>query len=114
MFRVKKAFAVAMPPKRPASGSPGIPPGAKAVKTENFGGENFSHQVKEKLKTSTRTGQACDRCKVCMFLVAITDRTDVLTRFARSDAMAYPEDVRHVYKTTKNAGPPIESLAGPP
>jgi hypothetical protein len=35
---------------------------AKQIKTERP--EDFSDAVKQKLETSTRTGQACDRCKV--------------------------------------------------
>lgn len=52
-----------MPPKR-QSGSP--PPGypAKIPKTEQKP-EDFSNSVKKRLQSSTRTGQACDRCKVC-------------------------------------------------
>ncbi|KAH0543578.1 hypothetical protein FGG08_002139 [Glutinoglossum americanum] len=51
-----------MPPKRP-SGSH-TPGSNKAAKTEYFGPEDFSNSVKKRLASSTRTGQACDRCKV--------------------------------------------------
>lgn len=54
-----------MPPKRSASGSPSGTPG-KIVKTEQKP-EDFSNSVKKRLQSSTRTGQACDRCKVIMF-----------------------------------------------
>jgi hypothetical protein len=50
-----------MPPKRTASGSPSGTPGK--VKTEQKP-EDFSNSVKKRLQSSTRTGQACDRCKV--------------------------------------------------
>ncbi|KAI9781309.1 MAG: hypothetical protein M1839_006102 [Geoglossum umbratile] len=50
-----------MPPKRPsASHTPGS---NKAAKTEYFGPDDFSNSVKKRLASSTRTGQACDRCK---------------------------------------------------
>jgi hypothetical protein len=51
-----------MPPKRTSSGSPSGTPG-KVVKTEQKP-EDFSNSVKKRLQSSTRTGQACDRCKV--------------------------------------------------
>lgn len=51
-----------MPPKRTSSGSPSGTPG-KVVKTEAKP-EDFSNSVKKRLQSSTRTGQACDRCKV--------------------------------------------------
>lgn len=50
-----------MPPKRTASGSPSGTAGK--VKTEQKP-EDFSNSVKKRLQSSTRTGQACDRCKV--------------------------------------------------
>ncbi|KAI9821133.1 MAG: hypothetical protein M1827_003867 [Pycnora praestabilis] len=55
-----------MPPKRPSTGSPalGTSSSNKVPKTENFGPDDFSNSVKKRLQTSTRTGQACDRCKV--------------------------------------------------
>lgn len=52
-----------MPPKRISSGSPSGTP-AKLPKTETRP-EDFSNSVKKRLQSSTRTGQACDRCKVC-------------------------------------------------
>jgi hypothetical protein len=55
-----------MPPKRTASGSPSGTPG-KTVKTEQKP-EDFSNSVKKRLQSSTRTGQACDRCKVYLHL----------------------------------------------
>lgn len=48
-----------MPPKRQLSEDSGQP--TKHPKAEHP--EDFSNQVKTKLKNSTRTGQACDRCK---------------------------------------------------
>ncbi|KAH0562847.1 hypothetical protein GP486_002534 [Trichoglossum hirsutum] len=51
-----------MPPKRQSASH--TPATNKAAKTEYFGPEDFSNSVKKKLATSTRTGQACDRCKV--------------------------------------------------
>ncbi|OBT65035.1 hypothetical protein VE03_05256 [Pseudogymnoascus sp. 23342-1-I1] len=51
-----------MPPKRTASGSPTGTP-AKLPKSETKP-ETFSNSVKKRLQSSTRTGQACDRCKV--------------------------------------------------
>jgi hypothetical protein len=53
-----------MPPgKRNASGEPNSAP-VKQPKTERP--EEFSKQVRSKLQGSSRTGQACDRCKVCI------------------------------------------------
>ena len=52
-----------MPPKRTSEQSPiGTP--AKLQKADSKS-ENFSESVKKRLQHSTRTGQACDRCKVC-------------------------------------------------
>jgi hypothetical protein len=51
-----------MPPKRASSGSPSGTP-AKLPKSETKP-EDFSSSVKKRLQSSTRTGQACDRCKV--------------------------------------------------
>jgi hypothetical protein len=52
---------IAMPQKRPASGEPEAA-GAKHIKAEHP--EEFSNAVKKRLASSSRTGQACDRCKV--------------------------------------------------
>jgi hypothetical protein len=53
--------SIAMPQKRPASSEPeGVP--AKHIKAEHP--EEFSNAVKKRLASSSRTGQACDRCKV--------------------------------------------------
>jgi hypothetical protein len=57
-----QAQARPMPPKRRASGSPAGTP-AKLPKQETKP-ETFSNSVKKRLQSSTRTGQACDRCKV--------------------------------------------------
>lgn len=58
----------AMPPKRPSSDSPmnGTPRAQKTARGDNLNPEDFSDSVKKRLATSTRTGQACDRCKVLM------------------------------------------------
>lgn len=51
-----------MPQKR--SPSNGInAPTAKQIKSERP--EEFSEAVRKRLTASSRTGQACDRCKVC-------------------------------------------------
>ena len=54
-----------MPPKRRPSSTPGAenPSLSKVPKTDGSPAD-FSRNVKKKLSTSTRTGQACDRCKV--------------------------------------------------
>ncbi|KAF5872090.1 putative transcription factor cys6 protein [Botrytis fragariae] len=59
------ALIATMPPKRNASGEPNgsNAPVAKHIKSEQHP-EEFSNTVKKKLLASTRTGQACDRCKV--------------------------------------------------
>ena len=62
----KSGYWSIMPPKRTASGSPSGTPG-KTVKTEQKP-EDFSNSVKKRLQSSTRTGQACDRCKVYLHL----------------------------------------------
>lgn len=57
-----------MPPKRPGDGddSPLDPASGPKVKLPRLerGPEDFSNVVKSKLQTYSRTGQACDRCKV--------------------------------------------------
>jgi hypothetical protein len=57
-----------MPPKRTASGSPSGTPG-KTIKSEQKP-EDFSNSVKKRLQSSTRTGQACDRCKVYLYFTS--------------------------------------------
>ncbi|CAD6442322.1 1372462d-66d2-49c4-9ec7-ec9edaf1685d [Sclerotinia trifoliorum] len=59
------ALIATMPQKRNASGEPNgsNAPVAKQIKSEQHP-EEFSNTVKKKLLSSTRTGQACDRCKV--------------------------------------------------
>ncbi|KAL1630073.1 hypothetical protein SLS54_000933 [Diplodia seriata] len=53
-----------MPAKRPPP-SGATPTGTpKHPKTEHQSSDDFSSSVKKKLSASTRTGQACDRCKV--------------------------------------------------
>lgn len=63
------ASIATMPQKRNASGEPNgsIAPVAKQIKSEQHP-EEFSNTVKKKLQASTRTGQACDRCKVGLTL----------------------------------------------
>lgn len=58
----RSAIYFEMPPKRTSSGSPSGTP-VKIPKTE-LKPEDFSNSVKKRLQSSTRTGQACDRCKV--------------------------------------------------
>lgn len=55
-----------MPPKRNTSNSPSGGPSTKTIKTEQVRPEEFSSTVKKRLQNSSRTGQACDRCKVCL------------------------------------------------
>ncbi|KAI9759906.1 MAG: hypothetical protein M4579_002031 [Chaenotheca gracillima] len=55
-----------MPPKRPSVESPSgnvSSSSNKQHKSESLGPDDFSNSVKRKLASSTRTGQACDRCK---------------------------------------------------
>lgn len=56
------------PPKRPSDVGDGAADGASAPKLKlarlERGPEDFSNVVKSKLQSYTRTGQACDRCKV--------------------------------------------------
>ena len=49
-----------MPPKRSASASDA----ANGDGSGFIGGDEFTRAVRRRLSTSTRTGQACDRCKV--------------------------------------------------
>jgi hypothetical protein len=57
------------PPKRAASNgeddSPIQAPGKVKLPRLERGPEDFSSVVKNRLQSYTRTGQACDRCKVC-------------------------------------------------
>ncbi len=98
-----------MPPKRPSDSSPSGTSG-KLQKTEAKP-DDFHNAVKKRLQSSTRTGQACDRCKVCaasMELSTKATRTDKLSRFAKSAAMASKLVARHVCRTIPNAARPIE------
>ncbi|GAB1309828.1 Transcriptional activator acu-15 [Madurella fahalii] len=58
----------ARPPKRPSDAGDVVTDGASAPKVKlarlERGPEDFSNVVKSKLQSYTRTGQACDRCKV--------------------------------------------------
>ena len=49
--------------KRRSNGDDG-PPGKKFKTTTDIPG-SYSDAVRKKLQTASRTGQACDRCKVC-------------------------------------------------
>jgi hypothetical protein len=53
-----------MPPKRPATSQ--TPDHTQQANGEGSfaNGDEFTHVVRKRLSTSTRTGQACDRCKV--------------------------------------------------
>ncbi|PVI05299.1 hypothetical protein DM02DRAFT_715847 [Periconia macrospinosa] len=68
-----------MAPKRPSEGDLNLPPATKHLKTESSATQSptpvqqhpqhalpsdYSGSVKKKLANSSRTGQACDRCKV--------------------------------------------------
>jgi len=55
------AVQLEMPKRSGSEGSNGAPP-PKTFKAEHP--EEFSKAVKQKLASSSRTGQACDRCKV--------------------------------------------------
>jgi hypothetical protein len=56
------------PPKRAASSGeddgPIHPPGKAKLARLERGPDDFSSVVKNRLQSYTRTGQACDRCKV--------------------------------------------------
>jgi len=97
-----------MPPKRTASGSPSGTPG-KTVKTEQKP-EDFSNSVKKRLQSSTRTGQACDRCKV--YILTSSSRSASINKVYRSvkyGVMVCPEDARRVYRTRQNVARQIGS-----
>ena len=118
--RRPRVLTMTMPPKRSASDEPSGPL-AKQPKTEHP--EEFSNAVKKKLLSSSRTGQACDRCKVRTrshlppgptpphgFLA---DADIFNCRSARSGAMGCPEDARPACRITQSAGPPTELPAVP-
>ena len=90
-----------MPQKRSSPGQVNGSP-AKHVKAEHP--EEFSQAVKKKLLNSTRTGQACDRCKVRPKLQVGSTRANMLPacRFERSDAMDSPEDAPLACRTITN------------
>ena len=64
----------ARPPKRPSDAGDGPDDAASGPKLKlarlERGPEEFSNVVKSKLQSYTRTGQACDRCKVSTHTVA--------------------------------------------
>ena len=69
---------------------------------------------RKKIASSQRTGQACDRCKVCVKQYDGEMRqpiSDFTARFARSDAMHDLAAARHARRTIPNARPPTESPA---
>lgn len=106
-----------MPQKRCSPGEANGAP-AKQIKAEHP--EEFSNAVKKKLQSSTRTGQACDRCKVSLSYSQTDPHVDcaranfVTHRYAKSDAMDCQEDVPLVCRTTQNVGPQTASLVGQP
>ena len=61
--------------KRPSDDADMSGDGASAQKVKlprmERGPEDFSTAVKHKLQTYTRTGQACDRCKVCVVVITL-------------------------------------------
>jgi hypothetical protein len=106
-----------MPQKRSSPGDANGTP-AKHIKAEHP--EEFSNAVKKKLQSSTRTGQACDRCKVSsIWGQATTWVAHELTpfprsRYARLDVMGFQEDVPLVCRTIPNVVRPTESLVARP
>jgi len=116
--------ASTMPQKRPAPpiDSNGAP--TKHIKAEHP--EEFSNAVKKRVQSSTRTGQACDRCKVRwtppaspklslgISLAALPQQLTQFIRFERSGVMAFPVDARPVCRTIRNAEPRIGSPVVPP
>lgn len=88
---------------------------AKQIKTEHP--EEFSKAVKKRLQSSSRTGQACDRCKVSATAAPhhqrLNQKANCFSRFAKSDAMDSQEAVPHVCRTIQSVGRPIGLLVGP-
>lgn len=99
---------VEMPQKRSSPGEANGHP-SKQIKTEQP--EEFSNAVKKKLQSSTRTGQACDRCKVSHRSVNRLPPTHPLSlrRSERLDAMAFQEDVPLVCRIIPTAEQQIAS-----
>ncbi|KAI9684154.1 MAG: hypothetical protein M1829_003424 [Trizodia sp. TS-e1964] len=63
--RLSPPAGMKLPQKRPSPSSPSQTSGSnKMAKNEFFSPEDFSNSVKKRLMSSSRTGQACDRCKV--------------------------------------------------
>jgi hypothetical protein len=48
------------------------PTGRKISKLNPVQEDDYSSSVRKKLSGSSRTGQACDRCKVCILLVLLS------------------------------------------
>ena len=55
--------------KRKADDSPSFS-NVKLIKTEKDIAANYSQDVKKKITSSARTGQACDRCRVSVLMLA--------------------------------------------
>jgi len=72
-----------MPQKR---SSPGEATGAPAKVAKAEHPEEFSNAVKKKLQSSTRTGQACDRCKVS----SISGQTTTTTTCTAQELIFHP------------------------
>jgi hypothetical protein len=72
-----------MPQKR---SSPGEATGAPAKVAKAEHPEEFSNAVKKKLQSSTRTGQACDRCKVS----SICGQTTTTTTCTAQELIFHP------------------------
>lgn len=126
------------PPKRASDGSEGLesdsPSGAKPKQARiERGPEDFSSVVKNKLQSYTRTGQACDRCKVgfnsvtppfylsmvsgsedaCVCVAEADSDLYLSHRFAKSDAMLFPKDALTALTRTSTALLPTESQGAP-
>ena len=90
-----------------------------AVPVHEAAGRLFDHvgqvgSARKKIASSQRTGQACDRCKVCVNECGNKARwhiSDLAARSARSDAMRGLAAARPARRTTPNAKPPTESPA---
>ena len=91
--------------RRPLQDSNNTP---KKVKTEDP--SQFSAAVKKKLQASSRTGQACDRCKVCYRTPQLRIIAKFGRRFERFDAMHYQEGAHHVSKQAQYVKLPIVQL----
>lgn len=118
------------PPKRPGdpaealvalSDNPAAGPRLKQARLDR-GPEEFSNVVKNKLQSYTRTGQACDRCKVRKTLIQVRARGKpavrsanclAMHRCARSAATLFRKDAPTAQTRTSNAMSQTESPAAP-